>query len=144
VDDLEMRMLRWGQQGYSCAQILLLLAVEARGESNPGLVRAMAGLAYGCGSGRATCGALTGGCCLMAYLAVGDGAGDRPMERLPVMLQELSDWFESRVGQAHGGIVCESIVGADGPALARQTCGALVTETYGKALEILAANGVAI
>ncbi len=144
MDDLEMRMLRWGRQGHSCAQMLLLLALEARGESNPGLVRAMAGLAYGCGSGRTTCGALTGGCCLMAYLAVDAGAGDRPVELLPSMLQELSDWFEARVGQAHGGIACEVIVGADGPAAARQTCATIVAETYGKAMEILAANGVAI
>jgi hypothetical protein len=143
MDDLQLRMLRWGQQGYSCAQILLLLALEVRGESNPGLVRAMAGLAYGCGSGRATCGALTGGCCLMSYLAAGDGAGDRPVERFPGMLQELSDWFEVRVGQTHGGSICESIVGPEGPARARQTCGLLVAETYGKALEILLANGVA-
>lgn len=144
MDNLMLRMLRWGQQGYSCAQILLLLALEARGESNPGLVRAMAGLAYGCGAGRATCGALTGGCCLLAYLSAEEGAADRPVERLPSLLQELSDWFEARAGQAHGGSTCEVIVGENGPAASRHICGAIVAETYGKALEILAANGVAL
>ena len=144
MDDLEMRMLRWGRQGFSCAQILLLLALEARGESNPGLVRAMAGLAYGCGTGRATCGTLTGGCCLLAFYAGKGSDGEHPSERLPMMLQEFSDWFEARVGQAHGGIACEVIVGADGPAAARQSCGTIVAETYGKAMEILAANGVEI
>ncbi len=143
MDDLMLRMLRWGQQGYSCAQILLLLALEARGESNPGLVRAMAGLAYGCGAGRAACGALTGGCCLLAYLAVEVDAADRPVECLPSMLQELSDWFEARAGQAHGDITCEVIVGESGPAASRHICGAIVAETYGKAMEILTASGVA-
>jgi len=144
VDDLQLRMLRWGGQGYSCAQILLLLALEARAESNPGLVRAMAGLAYGCGAGRATCGALTGGCCLLAFYAGKGADGEHASERLPMMLQDLSDWFEGRVGQAHGGIACEAIVGTDGPAAARHTCGTIVAETYGKALEILAENGVGI
>ena len=137
MDDLMLRMLRWGQQGYSCSQILLLLGLEARGETNPGLVRAMAGLAHGCGSGRATCGSLSGGCCLLAYLAVDEGEAAKPSEHLPGMLQELSDWFDERVGQVHGGITCDAIVGEAGPAAARQTCGNIVGETYAKVMEIL-------
>lgn len=142
MDDLMMRMLRWGQKGYSCSQILLLLALEARGQNNPDLVRAMAGLAYGCGSGRATCGTLPGGCCLLAFFGAKGSDAEHPSEHLPVMLQELTDWFDARVGQAHGGIACEAIVGEAGPAAARQTCGAIVAETYGKVMEILAAYGL--
>ena len=143
MDDLMLRMLHWSRQGYSCSQILLLLALEARGESNPGLVRSMAGLAYGCGSGRATCGTLTGGCCLLAYLAADDGDAARPSEKLPILLQELSDWFGERVGQAHGGTSCDLIVGEAGPAAARQKCGDIVAETYGKIMQIVAEHGIA-
>jgi hypothetical protein len=101
----------------------------------------MAGLAYGCGSGRATCGTLTGACCVLALYA-GKGADHEPgTERLLLMLQELSDWFEEHVGSRHGGISCDRIVGADGPAAARQRCGAIVADTYVKTLEILSANG---
>ncbi len=144
MNDLMLRMLRWGQQGYSCAQILLLLGLEDRHETNPGLVRAMAGLAYGCGTGQAACGAWTGGSCLLAYLAKSEGAEERPVEILSSMLQELSDWFMNRVGQAHGGIACEVIVGENGPAAARQTCSAIVAEPYAKVMGILAANGLEI
>jgi hypothetical protein len=63
MDDTMIRMMRLAQKGFTCSQILLLLALEARGEQNPALVRAAAGLAYGCGTGKGSCGVLTGGSC---------------------------------------------------------------------------------
>jgi hypothetical protein len=142
MDDLLIRMMRWGQQGYSCSQILLLLALEARGTTNPDLVRSMAGLAYGCGSGRATCGSLTGGCCLLAFEAADQNDPARPSGQLPMMLEDLTEWFAARVGPVHGGIACGDIVGEGGPGAARQTCAELVSATYGKVMELLAAYGV--
>ena len=56
MDDTMIRMMRLAQKGYTCSQILILLALEARGEQNPSLVRAAAGLAYGCGTGRGAAG----------------------------------------------------------------------------------------
>jgi hypothetical protein len=141
MDDLMIRMMQLGQQGYSCSQILILLGLESRSGDNPDLVRTMAGLAYGCGSGGATCGALTGGCCLLAYMAADGDDAAKPSAELPDMLQTLSDWFARRAGQAHDGISCEAIVGEVGPAASRQTCGALVMETYGKVMEILTEYG---
>jgi hypothetical protein len=140
MDDLLIRMMHWAQEGHNCSQILLLLALEERGQSNPDLVRAVGGLAYGCGTGHATCGTLTGGCCLLAFLSSSD---DQPAtEELPVMLQELSDWFDARIGPAQGGVTCDAIVGEAGPDASRQTCGALISETYAKVMEILAEHGV--
>ncbi|MBT8340145.1 MAG: C_GCAxxG_C_C family protein [Desulfatitalea sp.] len=144
MDELILRMMRWGRQGYGCSQILLLLGLEMRGEENAGLVRAMAGLAYGCGSGQTTCGALSGACCLLAYLAAGDSDAYRPAEQLPVLLQELTDWFDERVDAVHGGITCEAIVGEAGPAASRQTCGTLVAEAYAKVMEILGGHAMAV
>lgn len=141
MTDLTVRMLQLTQKGYGCSQILMRLFLEARGEDNPPLVRAMAGLAYGCGAGRASCGTLTGACCVLALYA-GKGDDDEPgSERLMLMLQELSDWFDEHVGRAHGGITCDRIVGAEGPTAARRRCAAIVADTYAKTLEILTANG---
>jgi len=141
MDDVMMRMLQLSQKGYGCSQILIRLFLEARGEDNPALVRSMAGLAYGCGGGRATCGTLTGGCCALALYAGKGEDGEAGSERLLLMLQELSDWFENQVGGPHGGMACETIVGVGGPAAARKRCGAIVADTYAKVLEILAAHG---
>ena len=61
------RMLELSGQGFYCAQILLILALEAEGKENPDLVRAMSGLNGGLGFSGNVCGALTGGCCLLGY-----------------------------------------------------------------------------
>jgi hypothetical protein len=141
MDDKMIRMLQLSGKGYGCSQILIRLFLELRGEDNPALVRSMSGLAYGCGAGSATCGTLTGGCCALALYA-GKGTDDETAsERLMLMLEELSNWFDERVGGPHDGIACQAIVGAEGPQAARQRCGAIVAETYSKVLEILSANG---
>ena len=141
MDDLNVRMTRWRERGYNCTQIMLLLSLEERDENNPDLVRTMAGLAYGCGVGRATCGALTGGCSLLAFLAVSEMDTTLPSEHLTVMLQTLSDWFDATVGEAHGGILCEDITGEIGPAASRQTCSHIVGDAYAKVLEIASTKG---
>jgi Putative redox-active protein (C_GCAxxG_C_C) len=140
MDDTLIRMLQLGQQGYTCSQIIILLGLEVRQETNPGLVRAMGGLAYGCGSGYGSCGVLTGGCCLLAlYAGKGDDT-ETESDRLALMLQELNDWFGQHTGCAAGDLSCDAIVGDSGPAASRQRCGALVADTYAKVMEILAAN----
>lgn len=60
MDDYQIQMLRLAAAGYACSQIIIHLGLDARGEENPDLVRSMAGLAYGCGGGQATCGAIVG------------------------------------------------------------------------------------
>lgn len=140
MDDLQIRLLKLAAQGYYCSQIILQLALDARGETNPALVRAMAGPAYGCGGGRATCGALTGGCCLLALYAGKGRDTENESARLFLMLNELADWFDQQVGGRYGGIACETITGEEGPAAARQRCGGIVADTFAKAMEILLAN----
>jgi len=140
MDDNQIRMMRLAAKGYYCSQIILQLALEARGEENPSLVRAMAGPAYGCGSGRATCGALTGGCCLLALYAGKGSEAESESDHLFLMLSELADWFDQKVGTRFGGSACETITGEEGPDAARQRCGGIVADTFAKAMEILMAN----
>lgn len=141
MDDTALKMIQWAGKGYSCSQILLLLALEARGEKNPALVRAVGGLAYGCGSSRGTCGVWAGGSCVLALFAGKGSDEERESEKLMVMLEELSDWFSDRVGGQYGGTECRVIVGEEGPAAARQKCGAILAETYAKVMDILIPNG---
>ena len=142
MDDILIRMLQLGQKGYNCSQIIMMLGLEFRGESNAQLVRAMGGLAYGCGSGHGTCGVLTGGCCLLALYA-GKGSDEEVLsDRFDLMLQELNDWFASRIDSDQGDMSCDTIVGEAGPAASRQSCGTLVADTYAKVLEILTANEI--
>lgn len=141
MDEHTLRMMQLASQGYVCSQIIVKMALELRNESNPALVRAMAGPGYGCG-GVGTCGALVGGCCLLGlYLAKG-ADDERTSEYMPLMINELTDWFAQKIGSQYGGITCEAIVGEDDPAASMSTCGAIVADTYAKAMEILTAGGI--
>lgn len=142
MDDTLIRMLQLGQQGFTCSQIIILFALELRGVDNPDLVRAMGGLAYGCGSGHGSCGVLTGGCCLLALYAGKGRARETPSDRFELMLQELNDWFSRYIGCATDDMSCHAIVGEAGPEASRQRCGNILKDTYGKVIEILSANDI--
>ena len=73
-DELE-KIFDYYHDGYQCAQVLLLYALEAQGIDNPDLVRAMGGLNRGMSNYRSVCGSLSGGLCLLSYFA-GKGSAE--------------------------------------------------------------------
>ena len=142
MDDTLIQMLRFASKGYVCSQIMALLTLDRCNESNPGLVRAMGGLAYGCGNGMGTCGVLTGACCVIGYFA-GKGADEeKGNEDLMLMLEELTDWFEDEIGARHSGITCHAIVGEAGPEASRSICANILSETYTRTLTVLSDHGI--
>jgi C_GCAxxG_C_C family probable redox protein len=141
MDDRMIRLIRLSARGLSCAQMLVALALENRGEENPGLVRAAAGLAYGLGSGQEACGAWSGGVLVLGLYAGGIGEPGEDRDRLTLMLQELADWFAERFGAEAGGTSCEALTGNAGPAAAQEKCGRMVADTHDKIVEILFAHG---
>lgn len=144
MDDTLMQMLRYASKGYACSQIVVLLTLDQCNASNPGLVRAMAGLAYGCGNGVATCGVLTGACCVIGYFAGKGTDTETGNEDLMLMLEEMNDWFQGRFGERHGGITCQAIVGEAGPQASRSICAGILSETYAQTLRILSDHGIDI
>ena len=139
MDPISDHMVELWLDGYYCSQILMILALEAQGRENPDLVRAMTGLAMGGGRGLGTCGSLAGGACVIA-LHAGKGSDDEAVhDLLWNMLGELWRWFDDAVGSAYGGVRCDDIL-ADGTPRT-QRCGAIVAQTYTKAIEILVENG---
>ncbi len=142
MDDALIQMLRFGAKGYTCSQIMVLLALDKCMDDNPGLVRAMAGLAYGCGSGAATCGVLAGACCVIGYFA-GKGTDDeQEKDILPLMLEEINEWFQNEIGQRYQGITCQSILGDADPQKSRNTCGRILAATYTQTMNILCDHGI--
>jgi len=135
--DEDFRVAELTLKGYKCSHILVQIGLDAQEKTNPDLLRAMSGLANGMGSGL-TCGALTGGCCLIGlYAGMADG-GEHG--RLPLMLEEYVDWFREEFGQRYGGIDCAQIM-QDDPRLRNERCPGLILEAVRKAREILEANG---
>jgi C_GCAxxG_C_C family probable redox protein len=132
------RVIELSLQGFSCSQILALMALEAQGKSAPEVVRAMSGLVAGCGAGK-LCGALTGGCCVLGMYAGKGSSEEQENVRLPLMLSQLVEWFESQYGAQYGGIDCSQII-QDDAMLKMTRCPQVVAETLEKVKEILAEN----
>jgi hypothetical protein len=134
------RMLELVTNGYYCSQILLTLGLENRGLHNPDLVRTMAGLAHGAGFGEGTCGALTGGACLLALYAGKGCDEEQEHENFMTMRSQLADWFKDTVGEQYDGIDCETIVGDGEDKQVR--CGQIVAAVYSRVMALLEEHGI--
>ena len=141
MGDISLRMMELALEGFGCSQIILKLALEAQGKDNPDLLRAISGLHGGLGYSGKVCGALSGACCLIA-LYVGRATSDEPADsRLSPMIAELVEWFESEYKGQYGGIDCAQLLGGD-PRNQISRCPLIIQNTFEKAKEILAANGI--
>lgn len=138
MNEDDFRVAELALKGYKCSHILVQIGLDAQGKENPELLQAMSGLANGMGSGLA-CGALTGGCCLIAMYAGGDGEGRGEHEKLPLMLEEYVDWFREEC-ERFGGADCQTISGGN-PMQRAERCPSLILECVRKAREVLEANG---
>lgn len=139
--DLFDRMLELSGEGYYCAQILLILAMEMEEKENPELIRAMGGLNGGLGFQGKVCGALTGGCCLLHYFLGKGEAEEMEDPRAVQMTGEFVQWFEETVGSRYGGCCCQDILEGN-PANKMQRCPQIVEEVFEKCVELLQENQV--
>jgi Putative redox-active protein (C_GCAxxG_C_C) len=140
LNDEMIRMMKLGQQGFYCSQVLLSLGLEAQGKANADLIRAMAGLAGGLGFSGDICGVLTGGACLLGLYAGKGTPAEEEDPRLNVMVTQLVEWFYAEHAQAYGGCSCEAILGDD-PQSRTTRCPTLVLTTYKKVKALLTENG---
>jgi len=138
MDDLMFRLMELKAKGYYCSQIMMLLALENQEKTNPDLIRAMSGLAFGIGVGE-VCGALTGGACILSLYGGKGTDAEEEHCRFMGMLHELGEWFKGTYGGQYGGISCD-VISEEG-AKRTERCGPLVAATYQKVLEILLENG---
>lgn len=139
MDEMD-RMRELSAQGFFCSQILMLMGMELQGKENPDLVRAMHSLAGGIGFRGETCGALTGGACLLGLYA-GKGTPEQEDDpRILFMLEDLVNWFKAGYGQEYGGIRCDDILGPDAKYMGTR-CPAMVSGTLQKVKELLVENG---
>ena len=106
MNALVMELLPYVRQGMCCSQLLMVLATQARGEENPGLVRSMSGLCHGIGQSGGPCGLLSGGAAALAWLSGTDDGEPNPM--LEPLVNEYATWFYERC-QAYGGHGCEQV-----------------------------------
>ena len=131
------RMFQLVTQGFCCSQIMLILGLDEQGKENPDLIKAMHGLCGGIGRSGKTCGALTGGACLIG-LNAGKGTPIEPGHiKINLMVNDLLEWFEN----TYGSIECDGILEhpLDEGSVYPVQCGNIVSMTFNKVQEILGA-----
>lgn len=139
MNEYDLDIFRLAGEGYCCSQIIIQMALEVQGVENPGLIRAFSGLCHGFPATKGSCGAITGAACLIGYFGGKGHSAEDENERLPLMLSELSDWFEEFAASRFTGIRCADIVDTGTPD--SSICTNLIAECYGKAMTILIENG---
>ncbi len=123
------RIQELAQQGLCCSQIMVLLALEASGREEPGLVQAMH--AYGWGLyNQELCGTLAGA---VAVLSLFDKKGDDIL-----MIPEFVRWFK----QEFGGANCREIIGEGCRDFSG--CLSIMAASFAKLQELLLENGIVL
>ena len=145
MDQTQMMLLELGSKNYSCAQILLIGGLRLLGNDNPGLVRAMSGLGQGMGFG-GTCGAFTGGACLIGLYTGKGEDGELPLDNAALVLDEYCTWFRENFCAANPAASCDGFLeldGETGPRLMQpERCGAMVGRVWEKVISLLMENGI--
>ena len=139
MDDLP-EILKYGEHGFYCSQVLMLMGLDLQGKENPALVRSMHALAGGIGFSGQNCGALTGGACLLGYYAGRGTSAEEDDDRLYLMLNDLVDWFKKEIGIKYGGIDCERILAGRKDEYAAR-CPGIVLSVFQKCKELLVEYG---
>ena len=96
MDDMILQLIRLKARGFCCAQIILILALEAQGKANADLVRSVGGLCFGVNGAGEVCGALSGGACLISLYAGKGGDEEASDHRYVTMVGELVGWFRGQ------------------------------------------------
>lgn len=123
------------RQDMTCAQVLLMLVAEEMETDVPSeLVRAMDGLHTGLGGQGDVCGVLTGGACVLASFAGGDGE-DRRNPAMNGMIQEFCEWF-SEYNEEFASNHCEDMLG-EFKVNKMTRCLTMIEDAYEKCVDIL-------
>ena len=134
--DLFELMLKLSAQGFACAQIMMILTLEAENTEDPDLIRTLGALNNGFRDNGLICGAFTGGACMLSYYAGQGEAVEVADPDYDAMTQELFAWFSAQIGERFGSITCPGILEGDA-ANKRSRCPDIVEQTFNKAIEIL-------
>ncbi|WP_147820874.1 DVU_1555 family C-GCAxxG-C-C protein [Salidesulfovibrio onnuriiensis] len=141
LDDSGLRMMELAGKGYCCSQIVVLLALDELGRDNPDLVRAASGLCMGMGGCSGPCGVHTGAA-LVLGLHAGKGTDmETQDDKLPLMLEELRDWFAEATAP-YGGMSCGDILDGECGQPHQSRCGGLLSAVSAQVRRILAEHGL--
>ena len=139
MDETALRIMQLAAQGFCCSQIMIKLSLEDMGEENIPLVRAMAGLCEGSGTGD-LCGVASGAACVLALYSAKGSAEEQALDCAPLLLAQFMDWFKGSA-TSWGGIRCDDIIAFNG-GRKPEVCGDIMVRARETLLGILAEHSI--
>ena len=127
IERLHLLLLK----GYCCAQVMVILGLEALDQENPQLIEASSALCLGVRGGL-TCGALTGAALMLSLF-------DKNLANKE-MIPQLVTWFNEVYGECYGSANCNDIL-ENNMNNKPERCPKVIENTYLKAKEILFEHG---
>lgn len=140
--DLYERIIELSSMGYHCSQMVMIMTMEAIGEENPQLVKALGGLGGGIGYCGDTCGCLTGGACAIGLFLGNLAPQEKEDIQMKPAVQELYQWFHKKTEEDFGAFYCRDITSNLDWGVIMEQCPALIADTYTKVIEILTKRGI--
>lgn len=137
LDGPYLDILQLRHSGLCCSQIIVKLVLRDLEQDNPDLVRSMAALCFGSYTG-GVCGILTGAACALSLYLGNNPDREQQDNMLPLLLGELSDWFNVTSKRAYGGSLCSEILTASPD---KRACTLLLISTLEKLRSIMATSG---
>jgi hypothetical protein len=138
LDGPYLDIMRYRLEGLCCSQIVVKLVLHDLGQDNPDLVRSMAALCFGSYTG-GLCGLLTGAACALSLALSTNPNKELPDAMFPLLLGELTGWFNVQTEKSYGGSSCEEILAASPD---KRACSLLLISTVEKLQSILTSEGI--
>lgn len=124
-------------RGLLCSQIIVDIGLRRLGLQSQCLVKGAGGLVGAMGLQKATCGALTGAACLIAFAAIESLGQD-----VYLLLEEFESRFNEELIADYPGNTCGDILDHDPTKLPTEVCPAIIAGAVQIALELLDNAGI--
>jgi len=131
MEHLQEEVKMAAKRGLLCSQIIVDIGLRYLGMKSQCLVKGAGGLVGAMGLQGATCGALTGASCLVAFAAI-----ERLGQDIYLMIEELETRFGELIAQ-YPGNTCGDILDYDPKKLPAEVCPAIIAGALQIALELL-------
>lgn len=136
TEDLHSEVQLAAKQGLLCSQIIVDIGLRHLGMKSQCLVKGAGGLVGAMGLQDATCGALTGAACLIAFAAI-----EKLDQGVYLLIEELESRFSELVSQ-YPGNTCGAILDYDSTKLPTDVCPPIIAGALYTALELLEEAGI--
>jgi hypothetical protein len=137
TEDLHAEVKTAAQKGLLCSQIIVDIGLRQLGLRSQCLIKGAGGLVGAMGLQDATCGALTGAACLIAFAAI-----ETLGQGVYLLIEELESRFGEMVSK-YPGKNCGDILDADPTKVPTEICPPIIAGALKIALELLGNAGIA-